>query len=141
MIALAPHGPLFRITPTGTNFYMNGLGYTHPTWGHGRDHGELETAYDVSPALMTPLQAICTFRRWRKRRWKTAASASKDLACSNNYCRAACAERSHLDPGSRAVSVPTGPDAFTTDWLAAALKAPRGSLQRFSATNPSAPGR
>jgi hypothetical protein len=46
-IALAPSGPFFRITPTGTNFYMNGLGYTHPTWGHGRDHGELETAYDV----------------------------------------------------------------------------------------------
>jgi hypothetical protein len=46
-IALAPNGPFLRITPTGTNFYMNGLGYTHPTWGHGRDHGELESAYDV----------------------------------------------------------------------------------------------
>jgi hypothetical protein len=26
---------------------MSGLGYTHPTWGHGRDHGAFETAYDV----------------------------------------------------------------------------------------------
>jgi hypothetical protein len=36
-----------RIAPTGAHFYMNGLGYTHPNWGHGRDHGECETAYDV----------------------------------------------------------------------------------------------
>jgi hypothetical protein len=46
-IALAPEGPTLRIAPTGKHFYMNGLGYTHPTWGHGRDHGEFETAYDV----------------------------------------------------------------------------------------------
>jgi hypothetical protein len=26
---------------------MSGLGYMHPTWGHGRDHGEFETACDV----------------------------------------------------------------------------------------------
>jgi hypothetical protein len=25
---------------------MSGLGYTHPKWGHGRDHGEGEVAYD-----------------------------------------------------------------------------------------------
>ncbi len=36
-----------RVEPTGAHFYMSGLGYTHPTWGHGRDHGEFETAYDV----------------------------------------------------------------------------------------------
>ena len=29
---------------------MSGLGYTHPTWGHGRDHGDFETAYDVIDA-------------------------------------------------------------------------------------------
>ncbi len=40
-------GPSLNITPTGAHFYMSGLGYTHPTWGHGRDHGEFETAYDV----------------------------------------------------------------------------------------------
>jgi hypothetical protein len=28
-------------------FYMSGLGYTHPVWGHGMDHGELQVAYDV----------------------------------------------------------------------------------------------
>lgn len=31
------------------------------------------------------------------------------------------------------MSVPTGPDAITGDWLAGALQAPRGSLKRFSA--------
>jgi hypothetical protein len=38
------------IEPTGANFYMSGLGYMHPTWGHGRDHGDFETAYDVTDA-------------------------------------------------------------------------------------------
>lgn len=28
-------------------FYMSGLGYMHPVWGHGMDHGPLETSYDV----------------------------------------------------------------------------------------------
>lgn len=28
------------------HFYMNGLGYTHPQWGHGMDHGALEVAHD-----------------------------------------------------------------------------------------------
>jgi hypothetical protein len=27
-------------------FYMSGLGYLHPEWGHGQDKGELEVAYD-----------------------------------------------------------------------------------------------
>lgn len=34
------------LTPSGSRFYMNGLGYTHPVWGHGMDHGELEVAFD-----------------------------------------------------------------------------------------------
>ena len=46
-VMFSPSGPNFQITPSGANFYMNGLGYTHPTWGHGRDHGDLETAYDI----------------------------------------------------------------------------------------------
>lgn len=29
------------------NFYMSGLGYTHPEWGHGRLHGELRVGYDA----------------------------------------------------------------------------------------------
>ena len=45
-IALSADASL-SIEPTGTKFYMSGLGYTHPTWGHGRDHGALETAYDA----------------------------------------------------------------------------------------------
>ncbi len=28
------------------NFFMSGLGYTHPEWGHGKLHGELKVAYD-----------------------------------------------------------------------------------------------
>lgn len=33
-------------TPFKT-FYMSGLGYTHPVWGHGRDQGEEAYGYDV----------------------------------------------------------------------------------------------
>jgi hypothetical protein len=29
------------------SFFMSGLGYTHPEWGHGRLHGELRVAYDT----------------------------------------------------------------------------------------------
>jgi hypothetical protein len=29
------------------NFYMSGLGYMHPEWGHGRYRGELAVSYDV----------------------------------------------------------------------------------------------
>lgn len=43
----AENGTELSIEPSGAHFYMSGLGYTHPTWGHGRDHGEFETAYDV----------------------------------------------------------------------------------------------
>jgi len=28
------------------NFYMSGIGYGHPEWGHGRYHGELAVGYD-----------------------------------------------------------------------------------------------
>jgi hypothetical protein len=39
------------ITPrTGNSartFYMSGLGYLHPVWGHGMDHGDCEDAHDV----------------------------------------------------------------------------------------------
>ncbi|MEQ1490987.1 MAG: hypothetical protein ABL932_10610 [Terricaulis sp.] len=45
-IALSSEASL-SIEPTGPKFYMSGLGYTHPTWGHGRDHGDFETAYDA----------------------------------------------------------------------------------------------
>jgi hypothetical protein len=29
------------------NFYMSGIGYGHPEWGHGRYHGELRVGYDA----------------------------------------------------------------------------------------------
>ena len=34
-----------QIEATGF-FYMNGLGYTHPEWSHGRHHEKLEVAFD-----------------------------------------------------------------------------------------------
>jgi len=34
------------LTPSGPVFAMSGLGYTHPVWGHGFDHGELEVSHD-----------------------------------------------------------------------------------------------
>jgi len=35
-----------QLTPTQT-FYMRGIGYGHPEWGHGLLHGELASAYEV----------------------------------------------------------------------------------------------
>jgi len=34
------------LSPSGPTFAMSGLGYTHPVWGHGFDHGDLEVAHD-----------------------------------------------------------------------------------------------
>lgn len=40
-------GRSLTLTPTGPVFAMSGLGYTHPQWGHGLDHGpELRVACD-----------------------------------------------------------------------------------------------
>lgn len=36
------------LTPTSPVFVMSGLGYTHPVWGHGLDHGpDLAVAHDA----------------------------------------------------------------------------------------------
>lgn len=32
---------------TGTHFYMQGIGYTHPEWGHGMDRGPLDVAHET----------------------------------------------------------------------------------------------
>lgn len=34
------------VTPRSQLLYMSGLGYLHPTWGHGMDHGDYEIARD-----------------------------------------------------------------------------------------------
>lgn len=40
-------GRSLRLTPTGPVFAMSGLGYTHPVWGHGLDHGpDVAIAHD-----------------------------------------------------------------------------------------------
>jgi len=49
---------------TQWNFYMRGIGYTHPEWRHGTYHGELATGYDefvISDVDATDLhvQAFC----------------------------------------------------------------------------------
>ncbi len=40
------HEATIELTPF-QNFYMSGLGYTHPDWGHGMDHGDSAFSYDV----------------------------------------------------------------------------------------------
>jgi len=50
----SPNGPTIDVTPTGALFYMSGLGYLHPQWGHGMDHGALETAYDTIDTRSDP---------------------------------------------------------------------------------------
>jgi hypothetical protein len=50
------------------DFYMSGIGYLHPEWGHGRYRGVLDTAYevealgriDVNDPLHLHVQALCT---------------------------------------------------------------------------------
>jgi hypothetical protein len=47
---LGEHGRLTLTPVPGMggrgHFYMSGLGYTHPLWGHGHDHGTYEEGYD-----------------------------------------------------------------------------------------------
>lgn len=55
-----------ELTPRET-FYMKGLGYGHPEWSHGLNHGELDTGFEIFDlATMRPadpthfhIQAIC----------------------------------------------------------------------------------
>lgn len=49
---------------TQWNFYMRGIGYTHPEWRHGLYHGELATGYDEFvlddvAAIDLHVQAFC----------------------------------------------------------------------------------
>lgn len=52
------------------NFYMSGIGYLHPVWGHGNYRGELETAgeafalaeVDEAAPLYLHVQAVCEAR-------------------------------------------------------------------------------
>ncbi|APZ99021.1 hypothetical protein BWQ93_11350 [Sphingopyxis sp. QXT-31] len=47
MTAELGHGCALTLSPSGPVFAMSGLGYTHPLWGHGLDHGpELAVAHD-----------------------------------------------------------------------------------------------
>jgi len=45
-----------RTGDAARTFYMSGLGYLHPVWGHGMDHGDLEVGYDV--ITLDPAPAI-----------------------------------------------------------------------------------
>ena len=57
-VDLATADGTLSITPRSGDatrtFYMSGLGYMHPVWGHGMDHGPLETAYDVIDLAEVP---------------------------------------------------------------------------------------
>ena len=62
------NGQRLKLTLTPQkNFYMRGLGYTHPEWGHGLYHGELASGFevyeldDIDPAdpAYFHIQAIC----------------------------------------------------------------------------------
>lgn len=51
-VRLAPwKGCTLTIAPRDQHFYMSGLGYLHPEWGHGMDHGpDLRVAADTISA-------------------------------------------------------------------------------------------
>ncbi|WP_299323879.1 hypothetical protein [Parasphingopyxis sp.] len=58
-VALDPAGDArLLIEPVGPDFHMSGLGYTHPIWGHGMDHGDIETAYDTIEAGANPHEQL-----------------------------------------------------------------------------------
>ena len=51
MGAVLGAGRTLTLTPTGPVFAMSGLGYTHPVWSHGLDHGpDLTVAHDSMAA-------------------------------------------------------------------------------------------
>ena len=51
-------------------FYMSGIGYGHPQWGHGRNRGDLAVGFDVerladadrNDPLHLHVQALCDAR-------------------------------------------------------------------------------
>lgn len=59
-VALAPDGDtMLSIEPAGPDFHMSGLGYTHPVWGHGMDHGDGESSYDtIEAATAHPVEQL-----------------------------------------------------------------------------------
>lgn len=67
-LRLGPH--TVELTPT-LQFFMQGIGYTNPTWGHGMFLGEEVRVYEAltlaevdENALMNQhIQAVCTLRR------------------------------------------------------------------------------
>jgi hypothetical protein len=46
-VQLKADGLAVTFTPLRRLFYMQGLGYIHPQWGHGVHHGPLRVAHDV----------------------------------------------------------------------------------------------
>lgn len=59
-VSLTPDGDAkLLIEPVGPDFHMSGLGYTHPVWGHGMDHGDSETAYGrIEAATANPQEQL-----------------------------------------------------------------------------------
>lgn len=71
MIVLTVHGGQARIElDTLYNFYMHGIGYGHPKWGHGMYVGSEVSTYesfkvgevDQSQLLNQHIQAVCRAR-------------------------------------------------------------------------------
>jgi len=48
---------ILTLTPQ-FNFYMRGLGYGHPEWGHGLNHGTLETGFEEHKLSEVDLSSI-----------------------------------------------------------------------------------
>jgi hypothetical protein len=104
----APDGGAWRaeLTPR-FNFYMSGIGYMHPEWGHGHYKGENALGYDTydlasvneNDPRFWHVQAFCTARLIGPRdgtRGSRRARAARD--------RPACAVRIQRVGGYRAVS-------------------------------------
>lgn len=58
-VDIAPDTQL-TITPREQFFYMSGLGYLHPEWGHGMDNGALKVGYDQVKLQPPPATEMTT---------------------------------------------------------------------------------
>ena len=115
---------------------MSGLGYTHPVWGHGFDHGELEVAHDsLSEAerawgnpLAMHVQALVRAELTDGDRTDVGIGVLEQLFVGPH-----APTRPHRADGPRRMSFPTSPEAISADWLGAVLGQP-GRLKGFTAT-------
>ena len=112
-------------------FYMSGLGYMHPDWGHGLDHGGLEVAHDVINLNPEPADRHDddphpgTQRCSAQRRW---SGTSRYGDCRTAIYRPAQDQRPdrHHGPGIMSAQFPVRSEEFEKSFVEKAFGASSG---------------